>query len=129
MTEAEKKQWEKDQKENRKEKRYQTHEAASYWYKIVSIDPNFNMPEKKIYAGPDAAEHMLDELQKDADKILKEYIEKPKKLDLTPEEQRQFNAATECHICGGTFKPKDKKVGFYFYFVYLHDTFLVYLSD
>ena len=46
----------------------------------MSIDPNFNMPEKKIYAGPDAAEHMLDELTKDTDDIFKQYIQTPKPM-------------------------------------------------
>ena len=103
MTEAEKKEWEKKEKEKKKEKRYQTHEAASYWYKVVSIDPNFNMPEKKIYAGPDAAEHMLDELTKDADDIFKQYIQTPKTMVYSDEDKQKFKAATECHICGGKF--------------------------
>ena len=73
------------------------------------------MPEKNIYAGPDAAEHMLDELQKYVDKILKDYIEKPKKLKLTAEEKVCLKAATECNICGGKYKANEKKVGFYYF--------------
>ena len=46
-------------KEKKKERLYQTHEAPSYWYNIMSIDPNFDAPEKKICVGKDAAEHML----------------------------------------------------------------------
>ena len=53
---------------------------------------------------------MLDELQKDAEKIFADYIEKPKELDMSPEEEDQFNAATECHICRGKFKPGEIKV-------------------
>ena len=104
MTETEKKDWEKKEKEARKEKRYQTHEAASYWYKIVSIDPDFNIPDKEIYVGPDAAEHMLDELTKDSDAIFKQYIQTPKPMTpLTPAEEQKFKTSTECHICGGKF--------------------------
>ena len=110
MTDVEKKDWEKAEKEKKKEKRYQTHEAASYWYKIVSIDPNYAVPETKIYKGVDAAEHMLNELQSDAKKIYDDYIKKPKELNLTPEEKVCFKAATNCHICGGQFKAKEKKV-------------------
>ena len=39
----------------KKEKAYQIHQPASYWYKIVSIDPNYTAAEKKIYKGEDAA--------------------------------------------------------------------------
>ena len=89
--------------EKKKERVYQTHEAASYWYKIVSIVPDFHMPEKKIYVGKDAAEHMLTELKEDAEKIFTKYIKKYKSMELTLEEQQHFDAATECHICGGKF--------------------------
>ena len=86
--------------EKKKGRVYQTDEAASYWYKFVSIDPDFHMPEKNIYVGKYAAEHMLDELKEDAEKIFTNNIKKPKSVELTPEEQRHFNAATVCHICG-----------------------------
>ena len=31
-------------------------------------------------------------------------------MELSPEEQQHFNAATECHICGRKFAVDDKKV-------------------
>ena len=103
MTEKQKKDWEKKEKEDRKEKRYQKHEAASYWYKIVSIDPDFSIPDKEIYVGPDAAEHMLDELTKDSDARFKQYIQTPKPMIYTDEDDQKFKTSTECHICGGKF--------------------------
>ena len=114
----------KEEKEERKEVAYQRHQPASYWYKIVSIDPDFNIPEKKIYVGEDAAENMLDELQADADEIFKQYIQKPKTMIYTDEDKQAFKSATECHICGGEFKPKEKKVGFLF--IYFHDIFIIF---
>ena len=33
--------------EKRNEKLYQQQEAASYWYNIVCIDPDFHMPERR----------------------------------------------------------------------------------
>ena len=60
--------------------------------------------------GKDAAEHMLDELKEDTEKIFTNYIKKPRYIELTPEEQQHFNAATECHICGGKFTVDNKKV-------------------
>ena len=46
-------------KEKKKGGVYQTLKAAYDWYKIVSIDPNFDAAEKKIYVGKDAGEYML----------------------------------------------------------------------
>ena len=93
------------------------------WYKIVSIDPDFNMPEKKIYVGTDAAQHMLDALQADAENIFADYIEKPKELNMSPEEEDQFNSATECHICGGKLKSGEIKVNASF----IYRIWLIYL--
>ena len=53
------------------------------------------MQENKIYVVKDAAEHMLDELKEDAEKIFTNYIKKPKSMELTLEEQQHFNAVTE----------------------------------
>ena len=61
------------QREARKEVKYQQHEAASYAYKIVSIDLNFEAP-LKMYVGTDAPSHFLHEPVKDADNIFKGYI-------------------------------------------------------
>ena len=48
----------KAEREARKEVKYQQHEAASHAYKIVSIDPNFEV-SLKMYAGVDAPSHFL----------------------------------------------------------------------
>ena len=76
----------------------------------MSTDPNFDAPEKKIYVGKDAAEHMLDELKEDAERIFSNYIKKPKSMELTSEEPQHFNAATEFHMCRGKFAVDNKKV-------------------
>ena len=110
LSEKGRKEWEKKEKEYGKEFKYQAHEAASYWYKIVSIDPNFDIPEREIYIGEDAAEHMLDDLKKDAKQIFNNYIKTPKKMNLSSDEQQQFNDAIKCHICNEKFtNTKDGK--------------------
>ena len=97
---------------NKKEKKsvlYQVHKPASYAYKIVSIDPNYNF-ELKIHQGEDAADHFITSLQKDAKDIFDEYIKKKKPMPtLTAEEQAEYDNATDCHICGEPFLEGQQK--------------------
>ena len=56
LSESEKREWEKNAKNVRKEFKYQEHKAVSYCYKVVSIldGAEYDIP---IYVGEDAAEH------------------------------------------------------------------------
>ena len=96
----------KAQREGRKEVKYQQHEEASYAYKIVSIDPNFEAP-LKMYAGVDAPSHLLYELKKDADNIFKAYIKKPKEILFTSKNKQEFDNVSDCNEA---FKDGEKKV-------------------
>lgn len=99
----------------KKEIKYQTHKAASYYTKIVSIDPEFSLPEneefkfpqKETYTGEDAAEHFLDYMQKVASKIYHKYIINPRPMIFTPDNEREHEDARECHICLKKFKETD----------------------
>ena len=86
-------------KKEKKETPYQEHEAISYGFKIVSIDPSFHH-DLEIYKGENAAEKFLDALQDRACKIHEKYIEKIKPMTpLTEQEQKLYNDTTTCHIC------------------------------
>ena len=104
----------KVQREARKEVKYQQHEATSYAYKIVSIDPNFQAP-LKMYTGVDALSHFLHELMKDSDNIFKEYIKKPKEMLFTSVNKHEFDNVTECHICNEAFKDGEEKVRYHYH--------------
>ena len=82
-----------------KQVKYQTHEAVSYWYMIVSNVPGYKATEKKIYVGDDAPTHLLDNLKEDAEKIFKDYIKKPKAMIFEAEDEKKFWVADTCHIC------------------------------
>ena len=98
--EPKKKKWEK----GKTKIAYQTHEAASFGYKIVSINPAYHH-DIEIFSGENAAEHFLDSLQREAKLIYDKYITKPKKMkELTEAEQIEFDEATTCHICKKEFK-------------------------
>ena len=53
---------------HKKETAYQVHEAASYAYKIVSIDPTYDVQLKD--KGMDASDHFMTSLQEDAKKSI-----------------------------------------------------------
>ena len=86
------------------QKQYQQHHAVSHFTKFVPLDPDFSLPDvdfpqKEPYVGEDAATHYLDYVTKVADKIFEHVITKPKDMVFTEEDERSFQAATECHIC------------------------------
>ena len=54
----------------------------------------------------DVAQKFIDMLAEDIKRIYKEYLKRPKfksleKMIFTESDEACFNAATECHICGG----------------------------
>ena len=99
------------QKEKYTEEEYQKHVPVSYFTKFVSIDPEFDLPQKEnfvfpqeeTYVGEDAAEHYLDYVKNVADAIYEKYIEKPQKMIYTEEDKEKFEAASACHICKKDF--------------------------
>ena len=58
--------------------------------------------QPKIYVGEDAAERLLDSLQKDLNTHIMPVIEKDVEMIWDEEAQQQFDAATECYICKKT---------------------------
>ena len=97
---------------SKKETKYQTHTAASYFTKFTSIDPDFTLseddcfqfPQRKTHVGDDVAEHFLDYVQTVAEKIYKKYIEKPKDMIYTSADEIVFDNSTSCHICKENFR-------------------------
>ena len=91
----------------KKQVKYQQHNPASYFTKVVSIDPNFQLeqeqdfqfPQTETYVSEDCATHFLDYMTKVADKTYHKLFDNPSKMIFTPEDQLVHEAATECHIC------------------------------
>ena len=65
------------EKRNQKEKVYQSRTRASYFTKFVSIDPEFDYPQKETYVCEDATKHFLDYVQKVPKETYKKYMKKP----------------------------------------------------
>ena len=84
---------------------YQRHTACSFGYKVVyHYDKKYSKPVV-IYRGPDAvykfSVSMLLEVH-DLQKVISENFNKP--LNLTEEEEEEFQRSTHCWICNKKYK-------------------------
>ncbi|MCH2406167.1 MAG: DNA polymerase, partial [Nitrosopumilus sp.] len=95
---------------------YQEHEAVSYAYKVVSVDPEFRLTPAEdsddgtfvMYSGENAGENFIDSLQTVASQIYNNYITQPKPMPvLSEKEEEEHLNATVCHICEKEFKEDD----------------------
>ena len=83
--------------------RTQLHETCSYCYVVVRCDGKTETPVE--YRGPDAAEHFLRAIQAE-ERIIKDVLANPKKMQLTLEDILNHEAASRngnCHICEKPF--------------------------
>ncbi|GFR06857.1 PR domain zinc finger protein 4 [Trichonephila clavata] len=73
------------------------HEPCGYAY--VVIDANGKMLKPiTVYRGPDAATHFINNLIKEKDQITP-MITTIMPMNLSPEEEEQFNSETRCYLC------------------------------
>ena len=87
---------------------YQSHKACGYGYKLVCrYDKRYSKPVE-IYRGEDCIEKfimkMLSEVE-NCQRVMRERFNKP--LNMTTENERDFQNSSECHICERRFKLKD----------------------
>ena len=75
----------------------QKHVPNSYGYVVVRSDGKAKDPV--LYRGVNAANHFLEEMNKLYNEILK-ILKNPKDIIMTEQDERAFERATECHICG-----------------------------
>ena len=90
---------------------YQKHTDCGFGYKVVCCyDDKYSQP-LKIYRGEKAVytflEYLLDEV-KYCKKIIKKEFNKP--LNMTKENEKEFQKADECHICNKKYTEKDIQV-------------------
>ena len=90
---------------------YQKHTDCGFGYKVVCCyDDKYTQP-MKIYRGEKAVytflEYMLDEV-KYCKRIIKKEFNKP--LNMTKENEEEFQKAEKCHICNKKYSDKDIRV-------------------
>ena len=93
---------------------YQKHEPSGYCFYIKASD-GININFKPIvYAkktsDEDVSKRFINHLTKLTHQIYQEYYTKPKPLNLSSQEEKDFQSATECHICEQKLST-DKKTG------------------
>ena len=104
-----------DDSDHSKEFSYQNHIDASYFTKFVSIDSEFKLdeneffkfPQTETYTGNNAAEHFIDYVQTVAEKIFQKYIQNPKPMIFTKDDEENQEKSTHCHICKNEFISTD----------------------
>ena len=84
-------------------KKYQKHKPSGFSYYIISLYEDVFKSEKRTYTKtkeeePDAEDVFVKWLEKDVKEIANI---KPKKMVITEEEEKQFDKASDCWICGG----------------------------
>ena len=82
--------------------KHQKHEPISFTYYIKSFNESVYKSKKESYIqekeeGPDAMLEFIKRLEKDVKKIVELGN---KKIEITDEEEKEFNKASECWICG-----------------------------
>ena len=87
-------------------KKYQKHEPVSFCYYIKSFDESVYESRKRKYTKtkpeePDAVDVFIKWLEEDVKAIANI---KPKKMIFTEEDEKQFNKASDCWICGEDLK-------------------------
>ena len=90
--------------------KYQKHEPVSFVYYIKSFNESVYKSKLRSYVkeneeNPDTIDVFINWLEEDV-KIISELGNEPMKI--TPEEQEQFNQASNCWICGKLLNIKDK---------------------
>ena len=91
--------------------KYQKHTSCSYGYKVVCCyDDKYTKPVK-IYRGEEPVKKFMEEMLKEVqycEKIIKTKFKKL--LKMSSEDEPNFNAAKECHICGKKYTNEDIRV-------------------
>ena len=87
---------------------YKSHKACSYGYKLVCRYDNKYSKPVEIYRGEDAIDKFIVQMMrevKDCRRIVREQFQK--QLNMTDQNERDFQNSTVCHICERRFTPKD----------------------
>ena len=93
---------------------YQKHEPSGYCFYVKALD-GININFKPIVytkktPDEDISKRFINHLTKLTHQIYQEYYTKPKPYNLSSQEERDFQSATECHICEQKLSI-DKKTG------------------
>ena len=82
---------------------YQKHEPSGFCIYLKTLDGLNTIFEPIVYTkktpNEDVSEKFIEQVVKLTHKIYHDYYQKPKPLNLTDDEEKEFQLATICHIC------------------------------
>ena len=92
--------------------KYQKHISCGYAYKVFASVDKYN--KDIVLFRPtddktDVAKHFVKSILKEADNIIK-IMKDIVPMNLTNDQQKEFNLATSCYLCGSAIEVDDKKV-------------------
>ena len=90
--------------------RYQRHETCGYVYKHVPRLDKYDKP-LKLFRGDgttNVAEHFINAIVKESDEI-RDIMSKTIPMNLTEEEENEFQSSTQCYLCGKDYTKDDIK--------------------
>ena len=91
-----------------KEGKKNIHKPCGYSYLVVSaVDEDKNQPTIVTYSDEDVLEHFFEDIMKETN-ILIERLKTNMPMIFTTENEADFNATHDCHICGEYLQPHDK---------------------
>ena len=85
-------------------KKVSKHEASGYTFTTKSP---FYESKTVSYRGPDAGGKFLRDILKEEKRVMQLINDANKEIIMTPADERQFQSASECHICEEPFTNKD----------------------
>ena len=92
-----------------KTKKYQELVPCGFSFYVHSVIPEIKFPVE-LYRGPDAAKVFCKKIQEYTREIYKIYKSCNKKIEITEDQIKKFNSATECYICKKVFSCNNDKV-------------------
>jgi len=87
----------KPDEENSYTEKYQHHKPSGCAYKLVSVVPEYTK-DIKVFNGPDCISDLLQALKTEFKTVMK-IIDNPKQMIITNNQEKEFLAAKNCHIC------------------------------
>ena len=91
---------------------YQKHEPSGFCIYLKTLDGLNTNFEPIVYTkktlNEDVSEKLIEQVVKLTHKIYQDYYQKPKPLNLTDKEEKEFQLATICHICEEDFLTDEK---------------------
>ena len=91
---------------------YQKHEPSGFCIYLKTLDGLNTNFEPIVYTkknlNEDVSKKFIEEVVKLTHKIYQDYYQKPKPLNLTDKEEKEFQLATICHICEEDFFTDEK---------------------